>query len=136
MASRVARGTHVKGVQRRGQDHPADIDLEGKEIGRTEIAPQAERPPVVNEKGLHPTLHPTRALAVPGHERHRRFLVGTRRDRRCLDAAPRQPQPEIGILGDVEGVPAADPPEHVEPEMVGRAAERHRENPSGRGPAS
>ena len=44
-----------------------------------------------------------------------------------MPAAARQADAEVGILGDVVGVPATDGIEHGAREMVRRAAERHRQ---------
>ena len=50
-----------------------------------------------------------------------------------LMPAPGQPQAEIGVLGDVEGVPAADVAQDRGAEMVGGAAERHGQAPTRQG---
>ena len=71
-------------------------------------APQAERLAGVHERRLQPPLVPARALLQPRRHLDRRLLVGGRGDHRGGVAAPGDARREVGVLGDVPGVPAAD----------------------------
>ena len=57
---------------------------------------------------MHPALEPARALSQPGAEARRRLLIGGGIDDGGAIAEARKPDAEVGVLGDVVGVPAAD----------------------------
>lgn len=58
--------------------------------------------------GLHPAFHPSRSLTQPAAEFGGRLLEGGRREGHGAIAGTSQPEPEVGIFGDVIGVPSAD----------------------------
>ncbi len=114
-------------VHQRRQDHAAHQHLEAEEAPRPQLAPQSARAAHVHEIGLHPALQPAGALPLPDAESRRRLLPGRRVQHADVPAGARQADAEVGVLGDVVGIPAADGVEHGAREMVRRAAERHRQ---------
>ncbi len=76
-------------------------------------------------QGLHPALHPARTLPHPVGKRDRRVLIGRGIDRFDQIAETREAQAEVGVLGDVPGVPAKDPAQQLGAEMIRRAPQRH-----------
>jgi hypothetical protein len=62
----------------------------------------------MHKRRLHPTLEPASALVEQGLEGQRRFLESPRVE--CFDdiAGAGEAQAEIGVLGDVIGVPKSD----------------------------
>ena len=89
-------------------------------------AQQMQRPPGVDQEGLHVAFHPARALPDPVAGMAGRFLEGGGIDDADAIALLRQADAEIGVLGDVEGIPAVQFAQHVDLEMVRGAAERNR----------
>ena len=81
--------------------------------------------------GLDPALHPARALSQPGGEGDRRLLKGHGVETDGAIAEPGQPNAEIGILGDVVGVPGADLAQYLGAEVIRRSAERERQSKAG-----
>lgn len=73
---------------------------------------------------LHPALQPAGPLPDPLVQGGRCFLPCGRCEYGGVQAAPRHAKAEVGILGDVEGIPAADGNQRVAPEVVRRAAKR------------
>jgi hypothetical protein len=57
----------------------------------------------------------------------RRFLGGVRIERAHPIAKAREPDAEVGVLGDVPFVPGADVDKGPDAEVIGAAAERNRQ---------
>ncbi len=114
-------------MDQRGQHAATDHELERHKAREAEIGEQPDRRPHVHRPRLHPPFEPARALAQPRAETRRRFLVGGRaHDRRAI-AEAREPDAEIGVLGDVVRIPGAGCPQRRGAEMIRRAAKRQRE---------
>ena len=124
---RIDHSGQEQRMHQRGQHIAADDELEAEKSRQSEIAQQPARLPHVHQPGLDPAFEPARALAQPGAELRRRLLIGGRIDHARSIAEARQPHAEIGILGDVIGIPAADLAQRRGMEMIGRAAERQRQ---------
>ncbi|MDX2258476.1 MAG: hypothetical protein NW205_06115 [Hyphomicrobiaceae bacterium] len=92
-----------------------------------ELADQPRRIAQMHREGLHPALQPARPLPAPHAPARRRLLPR----RRCQHAdtvpLPRQPEPQIGILRDVEGIPSARRIESRAAEVVRCTAQRDRQ---------
>jgi hypothetical protein len=71
----------------------------------------------VHEPGLNPPLEPARSLRKPFRKRLRRDLLSGQRNRFGAITEPLEPEPEIGVLGDVERIPSADRVEYVAAEV-------------------
>jgi hypothetical protein len=71
----------------------------------------------MHQRGLHPTLEPAGALVEHCLEGLRGFLEGLRVE--CFDdvAGAGEAQAEIGVLGDVVGVPEPDFAERLDAKM-------------------
>ena len=61
---------------------------------------------------LHPAFQPAGALPLPDAEGRRGFFPRRRIQHADMPAAARQADAEVGVLGDVVGIPAADGIEH------------------------
>src|SRR3954454_21707202 len=72
----------------------------------------------VDEPGLHPALEPARALPDPRLHARRRFLIGGRANDGRAVSESRKPHAEVGILGDIEGVPPAGIAQRLRAKMV------------------
>ena len=96
------------GMQRRREDHAADIDVQPDEADPAELTEQRDAVAIMYDQRLHPALHPARALLEPGIEVDRRLLAGPAGNGAGFELQPRQPDAEIGVFGDIEGIPAAD----------------------------
>ena len=112
----------------KGRQHVAGQEqLKGDRTGRIEFPHQPGRPAHMHQPGLHPAFIPARALPEPRPESRRRLLIGRRRQGRRAIAEAIEPNAQIGVFGDVIGVPAADLAQHGRTEMVRRAAKRKRQ---------
>ncbi len=71
----------------------------------------------MHQRGLHPALEPAGALIEQSLEGQRGFLEGLRVE--CLDdvAGAGEAQAEIGVLGDVIGVPESDFTQRLDAKM-------------------
>src|SRR3954454_23881561 len=114
------------GMDQGGEYVTAHDQLEGPEAARSEVLVKATRRAHVHRPGLHPTFEPARALAQPGAKACWRLFVGGRVDDGRAIAEAREPDAEIGILGDVVSIPSADVMQRGGAEMIRRAAQRHR----------
>ena len=109
------------------RDHrAADEELEGEEAAPSGACDQAGGIAAVHQPGLHVALEPARALLHPARQRRRRLLEGRRVQHRDAKARTRQPDAEIGVLGDVERIPGPGIAQHPGAEMIGGAAKRDR----------
>ena len=89
-----------------------------------QAAPKPQRISHMHEPGLEETLQPAGALVQPICQRDIGLLAGRCGDHSAAIAVPRQAETQIGILGDVMGVPAAHPLQRHGAEMIGGAAKR------------
>jgi hypothetical protein len=121
---------HVQGEGRpeqRAQHGAGDQDRRGKCAKPAEGGNEAEGLARVDDRGLQPAFLPAHALTEPVAELVRGFLRCIRAQAAYSAAEARQPDAEIGVLGDVPCVPAANPRQAREAEMIGAAAERDRQ---------
>ena len=89
-------------------------------------ARRTERRAVQHQPGLQIALHPARPLVQPRLQFRGGFLVCLRRDHRRAISQPGQPQPDIRILGDIPGIPAASRDQRISPEIIAGSAQRQR----------
>ena len=83
---------------------------------RRDIAAKAER------DRLHPAFDPAAALRQPLAEGDRRLLEGVRVDGGAGIAEAGEPDAEVRVFGDVEGIPRPDLLQDRARKMVGRSA--------------
>ena len=102
-----------------------ELDLKTHEPQRAEIAPERERIAHMHPPGDGIAFQPARALLDPGQKPAIGFLVRRGVDQLGPEAMPRQPDAQIGILGHVPGIPAADPFQDVAAKEQGGPAKRH-----------
>src|ERR1700732_639140 len=76
------------------------------------------------DERLHPALGPAPPLPQPSIDERRRLFLRARRQNTDAIAETGEAKTEIGILGHVPGIPAADLAQNPGAKMVGRAAER------------
>ena len=88
----------------------------GDRSSRSKVAPKKDRPPRMNDQGLHPAFLPSHALPEPISELIRSFLPGVRIKRFHPVAEARQTNSEVRILGHVPLVPRSDPDQGSEHE--------------------
>ena len=115
------------GMHQSRQHRAADHHLESEEAARPELAPQLMRGAHMHQPGLHIALEPARALAEPAHQACAAPPQRWWRKAWRSDSPSREPDAEIGILGDVERVPRHEPFQRRHAEMVRGAAERDRQ---------
>ena len=87
---------------------------------------QAQRAQVarVDAPGLHIALQPAHPLGEPVVQRPRRRLVGGASQHSEPPACAPKLEPQVRVLRDVPGVPAADRTQHIDAEMIAGAAQR------------
>ena len=71
----------------------------------------------MHQRGLHPAFEPAGALIEQGLESQRGFLEGLRVEGFDDVAGAGETQAEIGVLGDVIGVPESDFAERLDAKM-------------------
>ena len=112
-------------MHERRQNERAHQGMKSERAAHPELSIEPPRPPRVHEVGLHPPLEPAGALPDPLADCSRRLLPRGRCQDGRAPAPPRHAETEVGILGDVERIPASGGDEGVAAEMVRRAAERY-----------
>ena len=113
----------VERVEQVADHGAAHGHLEAEPAGGAERAPEREGVAHVHQPGLGVALDPARALAEPTGEAAVGLLPGGRIHHQGAVAALVQAHAEVAVLGDVEGIPAAQLAEGGSAEMVGGAAE-------------
>ena len=108
--------------ERRSQDEEA----EPGEPHRAELAPDALRIAHVDEPGLEVALVPARTLLDPVDEIAVRLLERDRVEELGPEAGAMEADAQVGVLGDVPGIPSADRFEDLAAEVVRRPAKRDR----------
>ena len=110
-------------IEQSGQHRAADEEYEAEEAQHARRANKMKRPSGVHQKRLHVALDPARALAQPLTGAAARLLVSRRID----DADPvsllSDADTQIGVFGDVEGVPGVQFAQYVDAKMIRRAAQ-------------
>ena len=85
------------------------------------------RPPGMNPHGLQEPFQPARTLGNPDPGGLGGFFICLKFDHVAAIAQARKAQPEIGILGHIPGIPAADRAQCTGAEMIAGAPEQERQ---------
>ena len=107
------------------RQHARELDLKPHERPGADLPPQLHGRPHVDPPGHRVALEPARALLDPRDRAAVGFLVGGEIRNLDAQAHARQAHAQVGVLGDVPGVPRARPFQRLAAEELRRAAKGH-----------
>ncbi len=126
---RQAQRDAPEAPQQRGQqelqDRAQEHHLEAGKAPGTQLAPQQDRIAHVDRPGHHVALDPARALLDPGDHPAVRLFGGDGVDQFGPVAVAEEAHAQVGVLGDVVGIPAAQFLDHRAAEEQRGAAQRN-----------
>src|SRR5262245_50603914 len=107
-------------MQQRHERIAADDELKSQHAGAAKVAKKLPWLPHVHEPGLHPAPEPARALPEPPAAVGRRFFISGGGDHCRSVAETGKPNAEIGILGYIVWIPAANFTQRLGAKMISK----------------
>ena len=114
--ARRGRAAQKIGLSRPASTVPPMKKTKPRKPSGPAVRNEMQRPAGMDQQGLHVALDPARALADPLVGAAARLFESGRVDNADAIALVAEPDAKIGVLGDIEGVPAVQLAQHVGPE--------------------